>query len=114
MFRLVDLFIVKLFLVLYKFHIVKSKKLDSAINQVKFSPNGDKVAIAIDTGLLFWDLTTDVIPGKLTVIEESQYTEIQMYNIPASVKFNCVDWSTDGAFIYAGCSDNLIRIFEVI
>jgi len=81
------------------------------INTLCFSPNRYWLCAGTDSKIIIWDLET-----KQTVaeIDNSNYVykqEGSMYSKNPHPGCTCLAWSADGSILYAGYTDNLIRVF---
>ncbi|EPZ34131.1 guanine nucleotide binding protein beta subunit [Rozella allomycis CSF55] len=81
--------------------------LDSGdiVNALCFSPNRYWLCAATATGIKIWDLESKKVVDELKVEVEQGKAVPQ----PLSVA-----WSNDGTTLFAGYSDNLIRVWEVV
>jgi guanine nucleotide-binding protein subunit beta-2-like 1 protein len=77
---------------------------DEPINQVAFSPSRYWLVAATDKSVRIWDLQQRVIVADLVPeIEEGK----------AAPKCTSVAWSADGATLYTGYTDNIIRVWAM-
>jgi len=80
----------------------------STINAMCFSPNRYWLCAGTDTGIKIWDLESKSEVVSLTKNE----ADFQ----PQTPDPHCISlaWSADGSVLYAGYTDNCIRVWEVI
>jgi len=88
------------------------------INALTFSPNRYWLCAATDNGIKIWDLESKNLvadlnkqsagPGFFGDVDE-ETEEIKNKN-PGCVS---LAWSPDGTILYAGYTDNIVRVFEV-
>jgi len=74
------------------------------INGLVFSPNRYWLCAATDKSIKIWDLESKIVVDTLRPEVENEK------NIPACT---CLAWSADGSTLFAGYSDNLIRVYAV-
>lgn len=74
------------------------------INGLVFSPNRYWLCAATDDSIKIWDLESKVVVDTLRP-EETEYGKI-----PACTS---LAWSADGSTLFAGFTDNLIRVYVV-
>ncbi|VEU33732.1 unnamed protein product [Pseudo-nitzschia multistriata] len=74
------------------------------INGLVFSPNRYWLCAATEDSIKIWDLESKV------VVDTLRPTEIEGAKIPACT---CLAWSADGSTLFAGYSDNVIRVYTV-
>jgi guanine nucleotide-binding protein subunit beta-2-like 1 protein len=74
------------------------------INGLVFSPNRYWLCAATDDSIKIWDLESKVVVDTLRP-EESENGKI-----PACT---CLAWSADGSILFAGYSDNIIRVYAI-
>ena len=82
--------------------------LDAAdtIHSLVFSPNRYWLCAATDECIKIWDLESKVIVDTLRPEEFDTYQG-------RAPHCTCLAWSADGATLFAGYSDNLIRVYSV-
>jgi len=94
-----------------------SLEANEIINALVFSPNRYWLCAATNNGVKIWDLESKTLvseTNKTTVGigffgEEEEESETKETN-PSCVSLT---WSTDGTVLYAGYTDNKIRVYEV-
>jgi len=74
------------------------------INGLCFSPNRYWLCAATDDSIKIWDLESKIVVDTLRP-EESEHGKI-----PQCL---CLAWSADGSTLFAGYSDNIIRVYAV-
>lgn len=75
------------------------------INGLVFSPNRYWLCAATDDSIKIWDLESKVVVDTLRPDESETDGKI-----PACT---CLAWSADGSILFAGYSDNVIRVYAV-
>jgi len=80
-----------------------------AISQLVFSPTKYWLCAATEAGIKIWDLESKTLIAELnkTMAEFQSKTPNQIAT-PISLA-----WNGDGSILFAGYTDNLIRVFEV-
>jgi guanine nucleotide-binding protein subunit beta-2-like 1 protein len=76
--------------------LIKHKEHDASINQVSFSPVKYWIAAATENGIIVWNHQEDTIIARIT----GECTSIT--------------WNIDGTLLFAGFTDNLIKVYEVV
>jgi len=79
------------------------------INSLVFSPNHFWLCAGTDSGIMIWDLESKNIVADL----RKDFTDFNVtQNVPNP---GCLSlaWSADGSILYAGYTDNLIRVWAV-
>ena len=74
------------------------------IHGLVFSPNRYWLCAATENSIKIWDLESKVIVDTL------QPAEPEFGRMPSCT---CLAWSADGSTLFAGYSDNVIRVFAV-
>jgi guanine nucleotide-binding protein subunit beta-2-like 1 protein len=74
------------------------------INGLVFSPNRYWLCAATDDSIKIWDLESKIVVDTLRP-EESETGKIP--------SCTCLAWSADGSTLFAGFSDNIIRVYAV-
>lgn len=74
------------------------------INGLVFSPNRYWLCAATDEGIKIWDLESKI------VVDTLRPEENESGKIPTCT---CLSWSADGSTLFAGYSDNIIRVYAV-
>jgi guanine nucleotide-binding protein subunit beta-2-like 1 protein len=74
------------------------------INGLVFSPNRYWLCAATENSIKIWDLESKVIVDTL------QPQEPEMGRMPSCT---CLAWSADGSTLFAGYTDNVIRVYAV-
>jgi len=74
------------------------------INGLVFSPNRYWLCAATEDSIKIWDLESKV------VVDTLRPEEPEVGSMPAC---NCLAWSADGSTLFAGYSDNVIRVYAV-
>jgi guanine nucleotide-binding protein subunit beta-2-like 1 protein len=87
--------------------LLYSLEAGDIIHSLVFSPNRYWLCAATGTGIKIWDLESKEVVG-----------DIKLENQPIgkkSVQYYCTSlcWSTDGATLFAGYTDNVIRVYTV-
>jgi guanine nucleotide-binding protein subunit beta-2-like 1 protein len=76
------------------------------IHSLCFSPNRYWLCAATSKNITIWDLETKGVVAELTLDQER--TEKALPHFPT-----CLAWSADGTTLYAGYTDNVVRIYAV-
>lgn len=82
-------------------------KCDSIINSLAFNTNYQWLAAATDTGVKIWDIANE---------SQNLFAQIKVQGDDErqkAPKCNSVCWSANGKRIYIGCSDGIIRVYNV-
>lgn len=82
-------------------------KCDSIINSLSFNTNYQWLAAATDNGVKIWDIAND---GQGFFAQIKVLGDDERAKAP---KCTTVCWSANGKKIYIGCSDGLIRVYNV-
>jgi len=77
------------------------------INALAFSPIHYWICIAMPTKIIVWDLVAK------QVLEEIELKEQPTGKMSVPIQCVSVAWSQDGNTLYAGYTDNTIRVYEV-
>lgn len=87
----------------------------SPINDLCFSPNRYWLCAATDNGnIRIWDLESKQLVAELTLAESEERQDGGRGPPRRQPSCNCICWSSDGCTLYAGYSDNWIRIWKLI
>jgi len=90
----------------------------SPINDLCFSPNRYWLCAATQNGnIRIWDLESKQVVAELTLGENEEEQNEQRGRTGRTRRApscNCICWSTDGFTLYAGYSDNWIRIWKLL
>jgi len=96
---------------MWEYHDLKQPymeyKCESIVNAVQFNTTYQWLAAATDTGIKIWDIANE---------SQNLFAQIKISNDTESSKApRCVSicWSANGKRIYVGCSDGLIRVYNV-
>lgn len=81
------------------------------ISMLVFSPNRYWLCAACNSSIKIWDLEQKTIVNELTV--ESMNNDGNDTKKPNLPKCISLCWSTDGQTLFAGYTDNIIRVFEL-
>lgn len=107
---------------------LKHKEHNASINQVLFSPVKYWIVAATDNGILVWNLPKDKIIARLTV-QEDENEEFKLerededdeekekdkkLKVKRDIACTSLAWSREGNLLFAGFTDNLIRVYEVV
>jgi guanine nucleotide-binding protein subunit beta-2-like 1 protein len=86
---------------------------NSSVNQVAFNPKMQWVAAATETGVKVFDLASESDQAMFDITAEKPRKEGKPRK--GGDKYACTSlaWSTNGTRLYAGFSDNLIRVYHV-
>lgn len=82
-------------------------KCDSLINSLAFNTNYQWLAVATDNSVKIWDISTD---------SPNLFAQIKVQSDDERAKpEKCISvcWSANGKRIYVGCSDGMIRVYNV-
>jgi len=79
------------------------------ISTLCFSPNRYWLCAAVGEIIKIWDLERKIVVDELTLSEE----ETEDSNKKTNVKCLSLAWTADGTTLYAGYSDNNIRVWEL-
>jgi len=87
----------------------------SPINDLSFSPNRYWLCAATQNGnIRIWDLESKQLVAELTLAEQEEARENGRGGARRQPSCNCICWSSDGHTLYAGYSDNWIRIWKLM
>jgi len=96
---------------MWEYHNLKQPymeyKCESIINAVNFNTTYQWLAAATDTGIKIWDIANE---------SQNLFAQIKISNEDETKKApRCISicWSGNGRRIYVGCSDGLIRVYNV-
>merc|ERR1712226_1429437 len=96
---------------MWEYHNLKQPymeyKCESIINAVNFNTTYQWLAAATDTGIKIWDIANE---------SQNLFAQIKISNEDETKKApRCMSicWSGNGRRIYVGCSDGLIRVYNV-
>merc|ERR1712151_197578 len=96
---------------MWEYHNLKQPymeyKCESIINAVSFNTTFQWLAAATDTGIKIWDIANE---------SQNLFAQIKISNEDEGKKApRCMSicWSGNGRRIYVGCSDGLIRVYNV-
>jgi guanine nucleotide-binding protein subunit beta-2-like 1 protein len=81
------------------------------INTLCFSPNRYWLCAGTDSGIIIWDLESKQIVAKIDNSDYVYKQEGSMYSKNPHPGCTTLAWSADGSTLYAGYTDNLIRVF---
>jgi guanine nucleotide-binding protein subunit beta-2-like 1 protein len=92
---------------------LESLEAGGIINALCFSPNRYWLCAATDNGVRIWDLESKSVVADLT--KNAQDFFPSSVKNPARLNPACISlaWSGDGATLYAGYTDHLIRVWTV-
>ncbi|KAJ3111633.1 cross-pathway control WD-repeat protein cpc2 [Physocladia obscura] len=76
------------------------------INALVFSPNRYWLCAATTSGVKIWDLETKTVVDEL----KPEFTVTKKKTIPQPIS---LAWSADGATLFVGYTDNIIRVYGV-
>jgi len=79
------------------------------INSLVFSPNHFWLCAATDSGIKIWDLESKGVVADLTK-DFTDFNPTQLTPNPGALS---LAWSLDGSTLYAGYTDNLVRVWAV-
>jgi guanine nucleotide-binding protein subunit beta-2-like 1 protein len=79
------------------------------INSLTFSPNHFWLCAATDSGIVIWDLESKQQVAELTK-DFPDFTTTALVPNPGCLS---LAWSADGTTLYAGYTDNLVRVWAV-
>merc|ERR1712048_112733 len=82
-------------------------KCESVVNAVQFNTTYQWLAAATDTGIKIWDIANE---------SQNLFAQIKITNEDGQAKApRCISicWSANGKRIYVGCSDGMIRVYNV-
>lgn len=80
---------------------------DTTVNDVAFNPEYQWVAAATDSALNVWDVSNNKDEYLVTIPVELNEKGNRLY------KFTSLCWNANGGFLYAGCSDGVIRVYNI-
>lgn len=96
---------------MWDFHDLKQVyaeyKCESIINDVCFNTHYQWLAVATDTGIKIFDIATE---SQALFAQIKIQSEDEKKKPPRPIS---ICWSANGSRIYAGCSDGLIRVYNV-
>lgn len=81
------------------------------INSLCFSPNRYWLCAGTDTGIKIWDLESKAVVANIDLKDFAYKQEGVQYTRTPHPGCTCLAWSADGSTLYAGSTDNLIRVF---
>jgi guanine nucleotide-binding protein subunit beta-2-like 1 protein len=84
---------------------------NATINSLCFSPNRYWLCAATDSGIKIWDLETKNVVDELRPEPVEGATGRKKAATPGVLS---LAWSADGNTLFAGYTDNLIRVWEVV
>jgi guanine nucleotide-binding protein subunit beta-2-like 1 protein len=107
---------------------LKHKEHNASINQVLFSPVKYWIVAATDNGILVWNLPKDKIIARLSVQEDENEEfkleredeekddkeKDQKLKKKRDIACTSIAWSREGNLLFAGFTDNLVRVYEVV
>lgn len=76
------------------------------VNALAFSPNKYWLCAAVGESIKVWDLETK------TTIDDLKL-DVSGGNKSSSVECTSLAWSSDGSTLFAGYTDNIIRVWQV-
>ena len=76
------------------------------INGLVFSPNRYWLCAATDDSIKIWDLESKIVVDTL----RPDLEELGETKMPSCT---CLAWSADGSTLFAGYTDNVIRVYAV-
>jgi len=79
------------------------------INALVFSPNHFWLCAATDTGVMIWDLETKNVLANIN----KDFPDFGVTTQVPKPGCLCIAWSPDGTTLYAGYTDNLVRVWSV-
>jgi len=82
------------------------------INSLVFSPNRYWLCAATDSAVKIWDLESKNVVADLNKTHPD-FNIIKGHSAPATPQCLSLAWSSDGSTLFAGYSDNLVRVWEV-
>jgi guanine nucleotide-binding protein subunit beta-2-like 1 protein len=82
---------------------------EDIINFLTFSPNHFWLCAATDSGIVIWDLESKQVVARLGK-DFPEFTTTTLVPNPGCLS---LAWSADGSTLYAGYTDNLIRVWAV-
>jgi guanine nucleotide-binding protein subunit beta-2-like 1 protein len=85
----------------------------STVNQVAFNPKMQWIAAATETGVKIFDLAGDSEQSMFDIVAEKPKKEGKPRKGGDRHAATCLAWSADGKKLYAGFTDNLIRVYHV-
>lgn len=74
------------------------------INALVFSPNRYWLCAATGPSVKIWDLESKSLVDDI---------QVDKMSTPGPVECTCLAWSSDGQTLFAGYTDNLIRVYDV-
>ena len=80
---------------------------DSVVNDVAFNPEYQWVAAATDSALNVWDVSSSGDEYLVTIPVELNEKGNRAF------RFTSLAWNASGNYLYAGCSDGVIRVYKV-
>ena len=84
-----------------------SLEAGNTINALVFSPNRYWLCAATDTCIRIWDLESK---DPVEDLKNDVTTASGQVNVPACIS---LAWSADGSLLFAGYTDNIIRVWQV-
>jgi guanine nucleotide-binding protein subunit beta-2-like 1 protein len=86
----------------------------SVIHTLCFSPNRYWLCAGTDKNVIIWDLESKSVVAQLDTQSSPDFHVHQQTAITSSPACLSLSWDTAGSTLYAGYSDNLIRVWSVV
>jgi guanine nucleotide-binding protein subunit beta-2-like 1 protein len=80
------------------------------INGLCFSPNRYWLCAATDKSIKIWDLESKIVVDTIRPEPVESYDNKKKVKIPSCT---ALTWSADGSILFAGFTDNIIRVYAV-
>jgi guanine nucleotide-binding protein subunit beta-2-like 1 protein len=87
---------------------------NEVINALAFSPNRYWLCAAVGPVVKIWDLEDKTIVDELKVDPSSSNTKSSSVHAPKLPQCTSLAWSADGQTLFAGYTDNVIRVWRVV
>jgi guanine nucleotide-binding protein subunit beta-2-like 1 protein len=90
-------------------HLYQLDDAQDVIHALTFSPTRYWLCAATQTSIIIWDLETKKVEAHI----KSSQPDFQLQNEKVHPAAISLAWSADGNTLYAGYTDNVVRVFEV-
>jgi len=84
---------------------------DAPVNAVKFAPKKYWLVMGTETGIRVWDLRNKVVVADLTA---TPLTASSSHKKPRAIACTSLVWNKSGSLLFAGFTDNIIRVYKIV